>query len=413
VPKTERPALGVLMRRVRPLVRSVRSSRRFSLLLPAIACLLLLLTTACGSSTSATLPSDEGHAGASDATPATSGNESTPSASPAASATPAASTGGDPATPSAASSNVTLTLYSGQHEDLAKALAEAFEKATGIKVDVRAGSDADLGNQIIEEGSRSKADIFMTEEPGQAAALDAKGLFSPVDPATLALTDSRLNPKSGNWLGYAARSRVIFYNPNLISEADLPQSIMDLTDPKWKGKFAYAPSGAFVSTVTYLINTIGEEKTLDWLKGIKTNGENLQKNGAVRDAVEAGQIPFGLSNHYYWYILAESKGGPDKMTSKVHFMNNDAGGLLLASGAAVLKSSKHQAEARQFLAWLAQPDGGQKVIASTTPQYPASPDVTSSMGLKPLSELQPPAVDEGTFGDVSMAQELITEAGII
>ena len=394
------------------MVRSDKSSRRSKLLLPALACLLLLVATACGSSTSATITSGDSSSGAADAT-ATTGSDSTPVASPSSDASPSASTGGDAATPSAAASDVTLTLYSGQHEDLAKALAEAFEQATGIKVNVRAGSDADLANQIIEEGDRSKADLFMTEEPGQAAALDAKGLFSPVDPATLALTDSRLNPKSGNWLGYAARSRVIFYNPNLIAEADLPQSIMDLTDPKWKGKFAYAPSGAFVSTVTYLINTIGEEKTLDWLKGIKANGENLQKNGAVRDAVEAGQIPFGLSNHYYWYVLAESKGGPDKMTSKVHYMNNDAGALLLSSGVAVLKSSKHQAEAQQFLTWLAQPDGGQKVIAATTPQYPASPDVPSTMGLKPLSELQPPDVDQGTFGDVSKAKELITEAGII
>lgn len=388
------------------MVRSDRSSRRYTLMLPVLACLLLLVATACGSSTSSTLTSDL-------STADTSASAGTPAASPSSDATPATATGGAAATPNVAASDVTLTLYSGQHEDLAKALAEAFEKASGIKVDVRAGSDADLANQIIEEGNRSKADLFMTEEPGQAAALDAKGLFAPVDPSTLALTDSRLNPKSGNWLAYAARSRVVFYNPNLIAEADLPQSIMDLTDPKWKGKFAYAPSGAFVSTVTYLINTIGEEKTLDWLKGIKANGENLQKNGAIRDAVEAGQIPFGLSNHYYWYILAESKGGPDKMTSKVHFMSNDAGALLLASGVAVLKTSKHQAEAQQFLAWLAQPDGGQAVIAKTTPQYPASPNVTSTMGLKPLSELQPPDVDQGTFGDVNKAKELITEAGLI
>ena len=395
------------------MVRPIRSTQRASVLLPILACLLLLVATACGSSTSATETSGTSSSGAADSTPAPVGSDSTPSASPNSDATPSASAAAGAASTSVPTSDVTLTLYSGQHEDLAKALAEAFEKASGIKVEVRAGSDADLGNQILEEGNRSKADLFMTEEPGQAAALDAKGLFSPVDPSTLALTDSRLNPKSGNWLGYAARSRVIFYNPKLIPEADLPQSILELTDPKWKGKFAYAPSGAFVSTVTYLINTIGEEKTLEWLKGIKANGENLQKNGAVRDAVEAGQIPFGLSNHYYWYILAESKGGPDKMNSKVHFMDNDAGGLLLASGVAVLKSSKHQAEAQKFLAWLAQPDGGQQVIATTTPQYPTSPNVTSSMGLKPLSELRPPEVDQGSFGDVSKAKELITEAGII
>ncbi|HET7034288.1 MAG TPA: extracellular solute-binding protein [Thermomicrobiaceae bacterium] len=341
-------------------------------------CLVLLLAAACGSASSAN--SDE-------------------------SAT---------ATPGGSSSRVTLTLYSGQHEDLAKALAAGFEQASGITVEVRAGSDADLANQIIEEGDRSKADVFITEEPGQAAVLDAQGLFVPVDPATLAKTDARFNPKSGNWLAYAARSRAIFYNPSLISESDLPTSILDLTKPEWKGKFAYAPSGAFVGTVTYLINTIGEEQTLAWLKGIKANGENLQKNGAVRDAVEAGQISFGLSNHYYWYILAQQKGGPDKLASKVHFMSGgDAGALLLASGAGIPKASKHQAEAQRFLAWLADPQGGQQIIATTTPQYPLAAGVQSTMGLKPLSALQPPDVDQGSFGNVDKAKDLITQAGII
>lgn len=311
-------------------------------------------------------------------------------------------------------SDVTLTLYSGQHESLGEALASAFEAATGIKVAVRSGNDANLANQILEEGTRSKADVFITEEPGQLAALDQKGLFSPVDPKTLAEVDPRLNPDSGNWVAYAARSRVIFYNPTLISEEDLPKSILELTDPAWKGKFAYAPSGAFVSTVTYLINVIGEDQTRAWLQGIKANGVNLQKNGAVRDAVEAGQIAFGLSNHYYWYLLAQKQGGPDKLASKVHFMGGgDAGALLLASGAAVLRTSTHQAEAQRFLAWLADPNGGQQIIATTTPQYPVAPGVQSSMGLKPLSELSPPAFDQGSLGDVDKARDLIIQTGII
>jgi iron(III) transport system substrate-binding protein len=388
------------------LLGSERFSRQVRVLVPLLVCFVVLMATACGSDTSPT--SAPGNAATTAEASAASG-----AVTKTADASPAAS-GEGVATPSKSSSDVTLTLYSGQHEDLTKALASGFEAVSGIKVDVRAGSDADLANQIIEEGDRSKADIFMSEEPDQAAALGEKGLFAPVDPATLAMTDPRLNPKNGTWLAYAARSRAIFYNPKLIAEQDLPKSIFDLTNPEWKGKFAYAPSGAFVSTVTYLINTVGEEKTLEWLKGIKANGENLQKNGTIRDSVEAGQIGFGLSNHYYWYILAESKGGPDKMTSKVHFMSSgDPGALVLSSGVGILKSSKHRAEAQKFLAWLADPDGGQKVIATTTPQYPTAPGVTSTMGLTPLSELQPPSFDQGSLGDVSKAKELITKAGII
>lgn len=403
--------------------------RRGTALLLVISLCLLVVSAACGGSSSPTSTTTTNAGTPTEA--AASATTSTEAATPT-TATGAASTETPPAgasettttaeTPTAGAgaeatnppSDVTLTLYSGQHESLTTALADGFTKATGIKVEVRAGSDADLANQIIEEGDRAKADVFITEEPSQAGALDGRGLFAPVDPTTLANVDERFNPTSGNWVAYAARSRVIFYNPDLISEEDLPKSIFDLTKPEWKGKFAYAPSGAFTATVTYLVNTIGEDATLEWLKGIKANGENLQKNGAIRDAVEAGQIPFGLSNHYYWYILAQQQGGADKLKSKVHYMGGgDPGALVLASGAGVLKTSSHPAEAQSFLAWLTDADGGQQVIATTTPQYPLAAGVESSMGLRPLDQLDPPAFDQGSLQDVSKARDLIIEAGII
>ncbi|MCZ2108246.1 MAG: extracellular solute-binding protein, partial [Dehalococcoidia bacterium] len=237
-------------------------------------------------------------------------------------------------------SKVTLTVYSGQHEGLTQSLADAFQKETGIKIELRSGKDADLANQIIEEGSRTRADVFMTEEPGPIAQVDKAGLLSPVPASSLARVDKKYVPSTGNWIPYAARARAIYYNPSLIAENQLPTSIMDLVKPEWKGKFAYAPSGAFTGTVTYLINTIGKDATLAWLKGIKENGVNEGSNGKVRDTVEAGQHAFGLSNHYYWWILANTRGGPDELTSRIYYFDHpDAGGLLLPSGAAVLKAS--------------------------------------------------------------------------
>lgn len=308
-----------------------------------------------------------------------------------------------------------LTIYSGQHEALTQLLADAFTAETGVAVTLRVGKDAEMANQLIEEGQRSPADVLLTEEPGPIAMLDLRGLLEPVDAATLAQVDERLVPGSGNWLPYAARARVIFYNPELISVSELPRSILDLTDPKWKGRFAYAPSGAFASTVTYLVAEIGRDATLEWLKGIKANGINEGKNGKVRDTVEAGQHPFGLSNHYYWWILANSRGGPDKLTSRIYYFDHpDAGGLLLTSGAAVLKASGRKAEAQRFLAWLASPDGGQGVIAAydAAPQFPTAPGVDSLADLPKVSELPLPAVDADVFADLTTAMDLILEAGI-
>lgn len=354
------------------------------------ACALMISAAACSSGAS----SDSGSAGS--------------KSSPQESSQATSSTGGANADKS------TLTIYSGQHESLVVALTDAFTKATGIKVTIRSGDDAELANQIIEEGAASPADLYLSEEPGPVGLLDSKGLLSPVDKAALAEVDQRLVPGTGNWLPYAARTRVLYYNPKLIAEADLPHSIMDLTQPKWQGTFAYAPSGAFVATVSYLIDTIGSDKTLAWLKGIKANGINEQTNGKVRDSVEAGQHEFGLSNHYYWYILAAKQGGPDKLTSKVYYFDHpDAGGLLLPSGAALLKSSKHQAEGQAFLKWLGSADGGQQIIAEpSAAQYPVAPGVVNKAGLPPLSELKAPKVDSSVYADTAEAQKLILAAGI-
>lgn len=308
----------------------------------------------------------------------------------------------------------TLVIYSGQHEDLTNALAEAFGKDSGIPVEVRVGDDAELANQIIEEGDTAKAGVFISEDPGPAAMLDARGLLAPISPDALALVRPEFNPSSGNWLGYSGRARAIFYYPELITEDALPKSYYDLTKPEWKDTFAYAPSGAFVGVVTYLINTDGEEKTLEWLNGLKENGQNLQTNGAVRDAVEAGQIPFGLSNHYYWYVMAKEAGGPENVKSKVAFLGHkDPGAIVFAAGAGIPISSPTPVEAAKFVTWLANGPAGQTVLAANSPQYPLAPDVESSFGLKPLEELDPPVFDQGTLSDNAKAAQLLIDAGIV
>ncbi len=322
--------------------------------------------------------------------------------------------GGPPADQAGADSSGPLTVYTGQHEALAQQLANEFTKASGIKAQIRAGSDVELANQIITEGSKSKADIFLSEEPAPMALVASKGLLSKVDQATLDKTNKDYNPTDGLWLAWAARARVITYNPKLIKKSELPKSIMDLGDRKWKGKFGYAPSGAFVGTVTYLINTRGPEATRTWLEGIKTNGKNLGSNGAVRDAVEAGQIDFGLLNHYYWYLKAEERGGTDKMISRQYYLGHqDPGALVFPSGAGVLQSSAPQVEAQKFLGWLASPTGGQQIVAKDSPQYPLSPKVHSALDLEPLAKLDPPKLKAGDLANPEKAQQLLVDVGII
>lgn len=315
---------------------------------------------------------------------------------------------------SATAASTTLTVYTDQHAELVVGLTDAYTKATGVKFNIQ--NDATVG-QIQAEGKASKADVFLSEDPGPVAQLGAQDLLSPVEKSTLAQVRPGLSSGKGSWVAYAARSRVLYYNPTLIKEDQLPQSLADIVDPQYKGQFAWAPSGAFVATTQYLIDTIGKDATTTFLMGVKANGVNEQKNGNVRDTVEAGKHAMGLSNHYYWWVLAAQKGGPDKLTSKIyHFPSGGPGNLILSSGAGVLASSQRQEQSQKFLAWLTAKDGGQKILADapaevSEAQYPVAPGVVSSVS-GDLGEIKSPAFDMDSLSNSQQAEDLLKTLGM-
>ena len=311
-------------------------------------------------------------------------------------------------------SPISLTIYTDQHASLVSMLTDAYTAETGVKFNTQ---QAATFGQIQAEGSASPADIFLSEDPAPVAQLAKAGLLAPLELSTMNQVQPGLSSPDKLWIAYAARTRVLYYNPKLISEADLPKSLLEIADPKFKGKFAWAPSGAFVATTQYLISTIGEAKTRAFLTAVKENGIDEQKNGNVRDTVEAGKHAMGLSNHYYWWIKAAEVGGPNNMTSKIyHFPEVDAGNLVLSSGAAILKNSSHKAEAAKFLAWLTDPNGGEKLIAdagidSSTAQYPTAVGSSSKI-VGSLSEIKSPTYDMSIYADQSEAENMLKTLGI-
>ena len=324
----------------------------------------------------------------------------------------AADAGSDPS--ASVDDPTTLTVYTDQHAELIEGLTKAYTDKTGVKFNIQ--DDATVG-QIEAEGAAAPADIFLSEVAAPVAQLGKMDLVSPIDEATLDQVQPGLSSEEQQWVAYAARTRVLFYNPEEIDEADLPEKLMDITEPEFKGKFAWAPSGAFVATTQYLISTIGEDETRTFLTGLKENGVNEQKNGNVRDTVEAGKHAMGLSNHYYWWIKANEVGGPDEMTSKIHhFPEADAGNLILSSGAAVLKSSEQQEASADFVKWLTAADGGQKLIAEgdidiSGAQYPVAKG-TESKFVGSLTDIKSPDYDMDIMADQAEAENLLKSLGM-
>ena len=131
-----------------------------------------------------------------------------------------------------------LVVYNAQHQSLTEKWVEAFTAETGIEVDLRNGSDFDLGNQLIAEGDASRADVYLTENSPAVSMVAGKGLLAPVDAGTLAQVPERYRPSTGDWVGIAARSTVFVYNTERTEESELPRTLQELSGPKWAGRWA-------------------------------------------------------------------------------------------------------------------------------------------------------------------------------
>jgi iron(III) transport system substrate-binding protein len=307
----------------------------------------------------------------------------------------------------------TLTLYNAQHEDLVQAMVSGFTEQTGIRVELRSGDDAELANQIVQEGKASPADVFVTENSPSIQLVAGKGLLTPVPASTLAQVPSRYSPASGDWVGFAARSTVLAHNPQRLPEAQLPASLLDLADPAWQGRIGFAPGGAdFQAIVSAVLELKGEQATRTWLTGLKRNGKVYQGNNAVMQAVNSGEIDAGVIYHYYWYKDRAESGENSKNVQLHYFGNQDPGAFVSVSGAGVLASSDQQDAAQQLVAYLTSPDGQRRSAASTALEYAVGNGVASAPALPPLDGLQAPVVDPGTLNGPQVT-ELMQEVGLL
>ena len=167
-------------------------------------------------------------------------------------------------------SGQSITLYSGQHEQTTSMLVAAFEKKTGVKVHTRSGDEAELANQILQEGSNSPADVFYTENTPSLEHLREQGLLAPIDPSTLASVPARYSSAQGDWVGVSGRVAVLVYNTQQISPSSLPSSILALAEPKWKGKLGIAPSETdFQPLIVSIAKFDGSAAAEKWLEGIR------------------------------------------------------------------------------------------------------------------------------------------------
>ena len=307
----------------------------------------------------------------------------------------------------------TLTVYSGREEELVAPLFERFEQETGIKVEVRYADSAELAATIAEEGDNSPADVFFAQDPGSLGAVDDQLAKLPDD--VLSRVDERFRDDQGRWVGTSGRARVIVYNTDELTEAEVPDSVFDLTDPKWKGKIGIAPTNAsFQAFVTAMRLDVGEERTRQWLEELKANDPKFyERNTPVVEATASGEVELGLVNHYYLYLVKEEQ--PDAPIANKYLPGRDPGALVSVAGAGILESADHADAAERFVEFLlADPQQRFYTEEAEEAEIPLVAGIDPKEGVPTLAELsgRGPTVDLSSFGaELERTLELLNETG--
>jgi len=305
-----------------------------------------------------------------------------------------------------------LTIYSGRNEDLIGPLLQTFAEDTGIDIDVKYADSAELALLIDTEGEQSPADVFVSQSPGAMDYLTVKDRLDVLSQDVLDAVPEQFRSSEGEWVGLSGRARTLVYNTDMVSEADLPASVLDLTDPRYEDMVAVAPTNvSFQDFVTAMRQNLGDEATLEYLRGLRDNGaEAYRDNNSIVQAVARGEIAMGLVNHYY-NVRAKAED-PSLPTENHFFADGDLGNLILVTGAAKVAGNGHTGEAEEFIGYMLGADA-QTYFSEQTKEYPLAAGVEPAEGLPPLESIPAPTEDLSSLGtDLEGTTALIREAGL-
>ncbi|HEV3478158.1 MAG TPA: iron ABC transporter substrate-binding protein [Gaiellaceae bacterium] len=306
-----------------------------------------------------------------------------------------------------------LVVYSGREEELIGPLIERFEEQGDIDVAVRYANSAELAATLAEEGGNSPADVFWAQDPGSLGAVENEGLLARLPAEVLDRVPERLRDPDGRWVGISGRVRVIAYNTDKVNEADVPDTIDDVSDPRWRGKVGIAPPNAsFQAFVSAMRLERGDDATRAWLDAVNENDPRFYENNiAILEALAEGEIELGLVNHYYLSLVKAEN--PDAPVANHFLRPGDVGALVSVAGAAVVDGTEKAEQAQEFVEFLLSQEG-QRFYAEEAEEaeYPLIEGVEPREGLPPLDTLRGPDIPLDRLGsELESTLELLNDAG--
>ena len=304
--------------------------------------------------------------------------------------------------------NEEVNIYTSRHYDADDFLYEKFTQKTGIQVNIISGKGSALIERLKAEGTNSPGDVFFTVDAGNLANFQKQGFLQSIQSEIIKQSvPVELRGENDEWVAVAKRARVIFYNPELVSDKEIKDiNYEDLANDMWKDKVVIRSSSNMYnqSLVSSLISNLGIDQTEKWAKDLVANfARKPQGNDRSQImAVANKEASIAIANTYYIGIMLSGKGGEEQLKAaqkvKIAFPNQtNRGAHINISGGGVLKHSPNRENAEKFLEFLLSEEA-QVHIVNNTFEYP----VLETVKPHPLIE---------SFGNFKMDKTSVADFG--
>ncbi|MFQ5805866.1 MAG: extracellular solute-binding protein [Phycisphaerae bacterium] len=291
-----------------------------------------------------------------------------------------------------------VVVYTALDQQFSEPILSAFTQQTGIAVravyDTESTKTVGLVNRIRAEAQRPRCDVFWNNEILNTLRLKAEGLLQPCQPAQADNYPVQYRDRAGYWYGFAARARVILVNTELVKAEEVPKSVRDLADTRWRGRVGIAKPlfGTTASHVACLFALLGETEAKALLASFKENDVRVVGgNKTCAEMVGNGQLAFGLTDTDDAIIELES-GKPVRIVFP-DAGSDDMGTPLLPNTLAVVKGAPHPEAAEKLVDYLLSPEVEARLAQGPSAQIPLHSHTTVQSRAGRLEDIKPMEVD--------------------
>ena len=290
-----------------------------------------------------------------------------------------------------------LTVYTALDQDFSEPILDAFTESTGIqyraKFDTESTKTVTLFQTLLAERNRPRCDVFWNNEILHTLRLDQENLLTAYFPPVASNYPPMYRSAQGTWHGFAARARVLLVNKERVTPAEYPVSILDLTDPKWKGVCGIAKP-LFGTTATHaacLFAAWGDERAQTFFADLKENARVMSGNRQVARAVGSGQLKIGWTDTDDAIIELESARPvhvvyPDQQTGGM-------GTLFIPNTLAIIRNGPHPKAAQQLVDYLLAPQVEARLATGRSAQIPLNPRVNVDLRVETPATIRAMQVD--------------------